>query len=29
MKKFYMREPLYIFFYNMKEIFEFCKSMKL
>ena len=22
-------EPLYIFFYNIKEMSEFCKSMKL
>ena len=29
MKKFYIKEPLYIFFYNMKEMSEFCKSVKL
>ena len=29
MKKFYVKEPLYIFFYSMKEMSEFCKSVKL
>ena len=26
MKEFHIKEPLYIFFYSMKEIYEFCKS---
>ena len=29
MKEFYVKEPLYLFFFNMKEMSEFCKSMKL
>ena len=29
MKEFHIKEPLYIFFYSMKEIYEFCKSVKL
>ena len=29
MKKFYIKELLYIFFFNMKEMPEFCKSVKL
>ena len=29
MKEFHVKEPLYIFFYNMKEMSEFCKSVKL
>ena len=29
MKEFHVKEPLYIFFYNIKEMCEFCKSLKL
>ena len=29
MKEFHFKEPLYMFFYNMKEMSEFCKSVKL
>ena len=29
MKEFHVKEPLYIFFYNIKEMFEFCKPEKL
>ena len=29
MKEFHVKEPLYIFFYNMKKMSEFCKSVKL
>ena len=29
MKEFHVKEPLYIFFYNMKEMSELCKSVKL
>ena len=29
MKGFHAKEPLYIFFYNMKGMLEFCKSVKL
>ena len=29
MKEFHVKEPLYMFFYNMKEMSEFCKSVKL
>ena len=29
MKEFHVKEPLNIFFYNMKEMSEFCKSVKL
>ena len=29
MEEFYVKEPLYIFFYSMKEMSEFCKSVKL
>ena len=29
MKEFHIKEPLYVFFYNMKEMSEFCKSVKL
>ena len=29
MKEFHAKEPLYLFFYNMKEMSEFCKSVKL
>ena len=29
MKEFRVKEPLYILFYNMKEMSEFCKSVKL
>ena len=28
-KEFNVKQPLYIFFYNMKEMSEFCKSVKL
>ena len=28
-KEFHIKEPMYIFFYNMKEIFVFCESVKL
>ena len=29
MKEFHVKEHLYIFFYNMKDMSEFCKSVKL
>ena len=29
MKEFHIKEPLYIFYYNTKEMSEFCKSVKL
>ena len=29
MKEFLVKEPLYIFFYNMKVMSEFCKSLTL
>ena len=29
MKEFHVKEPLHIFFYKMKEMSEFCKSVKL
>ena len=29
MKQFHVKEPLYIFFYNMKEMAEFSKSVNL
>ena len=29
MKEFHVKEQLYIFFYSMKEISAFCKSVKL
>ena len=29
MKEFHVKEPLYLFFYDMKEMSEFCKSVKL
>ena len=29
MKEFHAKEPLHIFFYNMKEMSEFCKSAKI
>ena len=29
MKEVHVREPLYIFFYNMKGMSEFCKYVKL
>ena len=29
MKEFHIKEPLYVYFYNMKEMYEFCKSVKL
>ena len=29
MKKFHVKEQLYIIFYNMKEMSEFCKPVKL
>ena len=29
MKECHVKEPLYMFFYNMKEMSEFCKSVKL
>ena len=28
MKEFHVKEPSYIFFYNMKEISEFCKTAR-
>ena len=29
MKEFHVKEPLHIFLYKMKEMSEFCKSVKL
>ena len=29
MKEFHVKEPLYIFLYKMKEMSEFCKSVKM
>ena len=29
MKEFHVKIPLYIFFYDMKEMSGFCKSVKL
>ena len=29
MKEFQVKEPLYTFFYNMKDLSEFCKSVKV
>ena len=28
MKEFHIKEPLQIFFYNMREMSEFCKSVR-
>ena len=28
-KEFHVKEPLYIFLYKMKEMSEFCKSVKM
>ena len=29
MKEFHVKEPLYTFFYNMKEMSEFCKYVNV